>query len=178
MLHPSPPWVGWDHRGAALWPVSDHLGRNLNTVAGPPWLDQAAGQARACLRQLREPLVIGHADWESQNIRWSGRRPGAVHDRDSIAAQPEAAVAGAASAVWPAAGDPGQAATVEQSHAFLAAYESARRAPWTTQERRACWAAGIWIRAYNAKHDAAGGGGPQLDLLAAEIRARRDHAGL
>jgi hypothetical protein len=112
MLRPSPPWVGWDHPGATLWPVPDHLGRDLNTAAGPRWLDLAAGRARASLRKLRAPLVIGHADWESQNIRWAGRRPLAVHDWDSVAAQPEAAIAGAASAVWPAAGAPGQAATV------------------------------------------------------------------
>ncbi len=178
MLRPSPPWVGWDHPEAAIWPVPDHLGRNLNAAAGPHWLDQAAGRARACLRQLRAPLVIGHADWESQNIRWAGRRPLAVHDWDSVAAQPEAAIAGAASAVWPAAGAPGQAATVEQSEAFLAAYESVRRRPWAADERRACWAAGIWIRSYNAKHDAAKGGGPQLDLLSDEIGIRLRQAGL
>lgn len=27
------------------------------------------------------------------------------------------------------------------------------------------WAAGLWVRAFNAKKDAADGGGPQLTLL-------------
>jgi hypothetical protein len=36
-----------------------------------------------------------------------------------------------AAAVWPAAGGPGEAATVEQTEAFLAAYERARGRPWT-----------------------------------------------
>jgi hypothetical protein len=178
MLTPSPPWVGWDRKQASLWPVPDDCGRDLNTVAGPGWLDDAAHRARASLRQFRAPPVIGHADWESQNIRWTGHRPLAVHDWDSLAAQPEAAIVGAAAAVWPADGDPDQAATVEQSEEFLAAYQRARNKPWTAEERRLCWAAGIWVRAFNAKKDAASGGGPQLQLLSQQIAARLHHAGL
>ena len=38
--------------------------------------------------------VLGHADFEAQNIRWHGREVGAVHDWDSLAWQPEAARGG------------------------------------------------------------------------------------
>ena len=93
-------------------------------------------------------------------------------------AQPEAVVAGLAAAVWPAAGAPGEAATVEQTEQFLAAYEHARASPWTAEERQACWAAGLWVRAFNAKKQRMGGGGPHLDRLAAEVGERADRAGL
>jgi hypothetical protein len=87
-------------------------------------------------------------------------------------------VAGLASAVWPAAGGPDEAATVEQSEQFLSAYEQARGRPWTTPERQACWAAGLWVRAFNAKKERTEGGGPQLDRLATEAPERSARAGL
>ena len=93
-------------------------------------------------------------------------------------AQPEAVVAGLASAVWPAAGGPGEAATVQQSEQFLAAYERARGRPWTARERQACWAAGLWVRAFNAKKERLTGGGPQLDRLAGEVPERSARAGV
>ncbi|MGY1608761.1 hypothetical protein [Geodermatophilus sp. SYSU D00700] len=49
----------------------------------------------------------------------------AVHDWDSMIAQPEIAVVGLAFAVWAARGNPGEASTVEQSTAFLNAYQRA-----------------------------------------------------
>ncbi len=122
--------------------------------------------------------MLGHGDWESQNVRWIDRKPYAVHDWDSVIAQPEPAVVGAASAVWPAAGAPGQAATVEQSARFLEAYEEATGIRWDGIRRQLAWAAGLWVRAYNGKKDAANGGGPQLDLLADQVNARLRHAAL
>ena len=38
---------------------------------------------------------------------------------------------------------------------------------WARQEVHDAWAAGLWVRLFNAKKDAADGGGPQLDRLAA-----------
>jgi hypothetical protein len=93
-------------------------------------------------------------------------------------AQPEAVVAGLAAAVWPAAGGPGEAATVEQTEQFLTAYEQARGRPWSPAERQACWAAGLWVRAFNAKKQRTAGGGPHLDRLAPEVSERAWRAGL
>jgi hypothetical protein len=105
-LAPSPPWVGWDRTGPKLWPEADDRDQDLNQHPGPSWLDDLAMRVRARLVELALPLVVGHGDWESQNIRWRGRRPWVVHDWDSTVAQPEAAIAGQAAAVWPAAGGP------------------------------------------------------------------------
>jgi hypothetical protein len=59
-----------------------------------------------------------------------------------------------------------------------AAYEQARGRPWTPAERHACWAAGLWVRAFNAKKERLSGGGPQLERLAAEVGERAARAGL
>jgi len=177
-LAPPPPWAAWDHAGRGLWPAPDDRQGDLNDHPGPAWLDRVAAGARARLAELRLPPVAGHADWESQNLRWAGGRPLAVHDWDSAVAQPEAVVAGLASAVWPAAGGPEEAASVEQSEQFLDAYAQARGRRWTPAERRACWAAGLWVRAFNAKKQRLGGGGPQLDRLAGEAPERAARAGI
>ncbi|HEY5985000.1 MAG TPA: hypothetical protein VIV12_01270 [Streptosporangiaceae bacterium] len=124
------------------------------------------------------PLRIGHGDWESQNIRWAGGRPLAVHDWDGVIAQPEAAIVGLAAAVWPAAGDLGEAATVEQSADFLTCYQAAAGTRWSARHLQHAWGAGLWVRLFNAKKDAAAGGGPQLDRLASEIDRRLFLAGL
>jgi hypothetical protein len=177
-LAPSPPWTGWDHPGPKLWPDRDDQGRNLNEVAGPAWLDDAARKIRQRLRACDAPRRIGHGDWESQNIRWQDRQPLAVHDWDSVIAQPEVAIVGLAAAVWPAAGGPGEAASTAQTADFLSAYQASVGSVWTARQVQLAWTAGLWVRLFNAKKDARQGGGPQLDRLAAEIAERLAQAGL
>lgn len=170
-LMPSPPWTAWDHPAATTWPERDDRGRNLNLFDGPAWVDDAAQLVREALRAYKAPLRVGHGDWESQNIRWKSNEPFAVHDWDSVIAQPEAAIVGLASAVWAAQGGPGEAANVAQTEEFIGAYEQACGG-WSTQDRAAAWSAGLWVRLFNAKKDATEGGGPQLQRLRDEIDAR------
>lgn len=89
-------------------------------------------------------------DWESQNIRWHQRRPLVVHDWDSAAARPEATIAGAASAEFTVDGEP-SATTIVETELFLDAYQQARGVAFTREELSAAWAAGLWVRAFNAK---------------------------
>lgn len=173
---PSPPWTGWDHPGTRLWPDRDDEGQDLNQLPGPAWIDQAAGLVRQYLRAGREPPRIGHGDWESQNMRWTGDGVLAVHDWDSVIAQPEVAIVGLASAVWPKAGAV-HATTIEQSAEFIACYQVAAGVRWTPTQIRQAWAAGLWVCLFDAKKEAVSGGGPQLDLLADEINGRLDLAG-
>jgi hypothetical protein len=167
-LTPSPPWTGWDHQGEHLWPARDDPGRDIGQSPGPAWVDDAARQVRDRLNPCTAPACIGHGDWETQNIRWSGSDPLAVHDWDSVIAQPETAIVGLAAAVWP----PGGAATVAESADFIVGYQRAVGRQWTTREVQDAWAAGLWVRLFNAKKDAADGGGPRLDGLAGEIDER------
>jgi hypothetical protein len=95
-LAPSPPWTGWDHPGSRLWPDRDDRGRDLNSTPGPAWIDDAARRVRERLSASAAAARVGHGDWEPQNIAWSAGRPLAVHDWDSVIAQPETAIAGRA----------------------------------------------------------------------------------
>ena len=70
-----------------------------------------------------------------------------------------------------AQGDPGGAATVAQTEAFIDAYTRTADG-WTVQDSAAAWTAGLWVRLYNAKKDATEGGGLQLDRLTDEIDER------
>ena len=149
-LSPPPPWVAWDHKEAGVWPLPDGTNANLNADPEPCWLDELAGRTRDLLLRFQAPAVVGHLDWESQNIRWRDGQPLVVHDWDSVAARPEATVAGAASAVFTSTGEPG-AATLEEIEQFLDAYQRARGHSFTPEELAAARAAGLWVRAFNAK---------------------------
>jgi hypothetical protein len=167
-LAPSPPWTGWDHPGALLWPDADDEGRDLNALSGPAWIDETARRVRDRLTVGRASVRIGHGDWESQNIAWVSGVPLAVHDWDSVIAQPEACIVGLAAAVWPATGT----ASVAQTEDFIASYQVATARVWTQSEVQDAWAAGLWVRLFNARKDAARGGGRQLDSLEGEVDER------
>jgi hypothetical protein len=156
-LEPAPPWVGWGHREQGTWPTPDDLDLDLNDHAGPAWIDETAARLRERLARDPAPPVVGHVDWESHNIRWLGGAPHVVDDWDSVAALSEHAMAGAAAAVFAATAD-GRvvAATIEQTEAFLDAYRSARGVRWGRDDEQVCWAAGLWVMAYNAKKETVG----------------------
>jgi hypothetical protein len=121
------------------------------------------------------PCVLGHADFEAQNLRWHGRQVWAVHDWDSLAWQPEAALAGAASGAFASAGPP-VLAPIESSEAFLAAYQDIRGRLFTAAEQETAWAASLWMAACNAREEALLGsttaGGDMLRAQAAERLCR------
>ena len=102
----------------------------------------------------------------------------AVHDWDSLAWHPEAALAGAASGAFASAGPP-TLAPVESSAAFLAAYQDIRGRLFTAVEQEIAWAASLWTAAYNAREQALNGdtpvSGEALRAQAAE-RLRRANA--
>ncbi|MHB1234524.1 MAG: hypothetical protein ACYCZK_02495 [Microbacteriaceae bacterium] len=83
-------------------------------------------------------------------------------------ALPEAVIAGAAAAGHPATGSAAAAAGILQTKSFLHAYARRRRKPWTANELEVCWAAGLWVLAYNAKVEIAEGGSAFAE------RVRRD----
>jgi hypothetical protein len=167
-LRPSPPWTGWDHPGARLWPDRDDRGRDLNETPGPGWVDRAARLVREQMRGCEGPLRAGHGDWESQNIRWDDGKPLAVHDWDSVIAQPEEAIVGLAAAVWPAAGGRGQAATPAQTAEFLSAYQAAAGTSWTGRQVQMAWAASADAAAHFLGGVAAEFGDRRLEAVRAE----------
>jgi hypothetical protein len=149
---PNPPWVRWDHADPGLWPAIDFLDDRDQRIV-PGYVVEAAERARRRLLAARLPCVLGHADFEAQNLRWHGRQVWAVHDWDSLAWQPEAALAGAASGSFASDGPP-MLAPIESSEAFLAAYQKSRGRLFTAGEQEIAWAASLWMAAYNAREEA------------------------
>jgi hypothetical protein len=177
-LTPSPPWTAWDHPGRRLWPDLDEHGQDLNLVGGPEWVDDAARRVRERLTSTPGRVRIGHGDWASQNIRWTGRTALVVHDWDSLVAQPEAAVVGLAAAMWPSEEGSDVTASVAQTADFIASYQVHAGREWDRWEVRDAWAAGLWDRLTYAKQDTAEGGSEHVARLAAEIEERLDQAAL
>lgn len=174
---PNPPWVRWDHDDPGVWPAIGCLdNRDQSTV--PAYVTDTAERARRRLLAAGLPCVLGHADFEAQNLRWHGQQVWAVHDWDSLAWQPEAALAGAASGAFASAGPP-TLAPIKSSAAFLAAYQDIRGRSFTAVEQEIAWAASVWMAAYNAREEALRGatsvGGDALRAQAAE-RLRRANA--
>jgi hypothetical protein len=174
---PNPPWVRWDHADPGVWPAVDFLDNRDQSVV-PAHVVETAERARGRILAASLPCVLGHADFEAQNLRWHGRQVWAVHDWDSLAWQPEAALAGAASGAFASAGPP-TLAPIESSEAFLVAYQDVRGRSFTAVEQEIAWAASLWMAAYNAREQALLGDPPVSgDALLAQAaeRLRRANA--
>ncbi len=171
------PWVGWNHDADDLWPPPDDIPENLNQRPGPAWLDDIARAARERLKVAAGTPVVGHGDWESQNIRWTGGELACVHDWDSLAVHPEPALAGAAAAVYTATGAPHTEATIEQTDAFLAEYQRATKQCWPADDVEVAWAAGLWVMAFNAKKAAVRDGPDALEGRREKLAARLARTG-
>jgi hypothetical protein len=174
---PNPPWVRWDHADPGVWPAIGCLDSRGQSVV-PGYVADTAERARRRLLAAGLPCVLGYADFEAQNLRWHGQQVWAVHDWDSLAWQPEAALAGAASGSFASAGPP-TLAPVESSEAFLVAYQDIRGRLLTAVEQEIAWAASLWMAAYNAREEALHGHTPVCgDALRAQAaeRLRRANA--
>ncbi|WP_433427530.1 hypothetical protein [Nonomuraea sp. CA-141351] len=174
---PNPRWVRWDHTDSGVWPAIEFLdARDQSAV--PAYVAGTADRARGRLLAVSLPCVLGHADFEAQNLRWHGREVWAVHDWDSLAWQPEAALVGAASGAFASARPP-TLAPFESSEAFLVAYQDIRGRLFTAVEQEIAWAASLWPAAHNARWEALHGdipvSGNALRAQAAE-RLRRANA--
>jgi hypothetical protein len=168
---PNPPWVRWDHADRGVWPAIDFLDSRDQSIV-PSYVVETAERARERLLAAGLPCVLGHADFEAQNLRWRGQEVWAVHDWDSLAWQPEAALAGAASGSFASAGPP-MLAQIESSEAFLAAYQYIRGRVFTAVEQEIAWAASLWMAAFNAREMALLGGSPVGgDVLRAQAAER------
>jgi hypothetical protein len=176
-LDPPPYWMQWDHDKPGTWPADPDV--SLNAHVGPAWLEELAQRVRRRLLQASNlPLVVGHTDWESQNLRWVNGALHVAHDWDSVASRSEATIAGVASIMFPSSGTLNEQASVEQSAAFLDAYAEARGRLWSDEEREVCWAAGLWVQAWKSKKAILTGAHSQVvDILATEVGERLRRAG-
>jgi Ser/Thr protein kinase RdoA (MazF antagonist) len=137
---PNPEWMRWDT-------VPER-----EATPAPAWIDEATRRVQAKLAGCDLAPVLGHADWEAQNIRWRRGRAHVVHDWDSLAWLPEAALAGAAAGRFAIREEPALA-PLESSEAFLHAYETERGAAFSPYETEIAWAASIWEALRNARDE-------------------------
>jgi Ser/Thr protein kinase RdoA (MazF antagonist) len=155
---PNPRWVRWDHTDSGLWPAIRELD-DRDQGAVPAYVIDTAARVRKRLLATGLPCVLGHGDFEAQNLRWRDGEIWAVHDWDSLAWQPEAALAGAACGAFASASPP-TLAPIDSSAAFLVAYQDLRGCRFTAQEHEIAWAASLWPAAHNARWEAFNGEAP------------------
>jgi hypothetical protein len=175
-LNPAPSWAAWNHAGPGLWPRPEDSDVDLNSVAGPDWLDRAGRCARDRLRAGASAAVIGHCDWLVDNLRWRDGELLVVHDWDSTAADSEDVLAGFAAALYSTV-SPVAPATLGETDSFLEAYGDARGEPFSAAELQRAWAAGVWTRAVDAKSQHASGQ-PVVSLTENDARERLRRAGI
>jgi hypothetical protein len=162
-LEPKPSWNRWDHREPGTWPIVEDADRDLNEVAGPHWLDHAGMVARSRLVDGTGPVVIGHGDWYPGNLRWDGCDLLVAHDWDSVIVDREATIVGYAAAEL-------LGSSIEQSVAFLSAYEDASGRRFAAREIQQSYAAGLWLRSFMAKKQLAKG--EEINSLSADEAGR------
>jgi hypothetical protein len=141
---PNPEWIRWES-----------LPERQTASPAPDWVEETQRRVQEKLLGCGLPGVLGHVDWEAQNMRWQrwlGREPIAVHDWDSLAWLPEAALVGTAAGVFSSHGNP-RLAPLESSAAFLDAYQQARGARFSSHEEEIAWAASLWVAIHNARDE-------------------------
>lgn len=174
---PNPEWVRWEHDGPGLFPPNPIHDARAAAATLPEVIPETARRVRDRLRRASLGPVVGHADWEAQNLRWQDDRPHVVYDWDSLAWLPEAAVVGAAAGAFASAEVP-TLAPVESSEAFLDGYAKARGRELTAEELGVAWAASLWPALHNARGEVIYGVPPiALAALEAQAEARLRLAG-
>ena len=134
-LEPPLPWTGPDRQQQGLWPSPDDRDVDLNAIDGPDWLDEAGRVARSRFEETGDHLVVGHGDWYTGNLRWSGLGLHVAWDWDSVIAASEAWIVGLAAALYPAT-EAGTEATIAETEGFLNAYQAARGRTFSADEIR------------------------------------------
>jgi hypothetical protein len=138
---PNPEWVRWDS-----------LPERQARSSVPGWIDETQRRVHDKLAACRLEPIVGHVDWEAQNLRWERGEPLVVHDWDSLAWLPEAAIAGTAAGVFASHGRP-TLAPLASSEAFLEAYQRARGARFSRNEEEIGWAASLWVALHNTRDE-------------------------
>jgi hypothetical protein len=148
-----------DHKGwftgaeETLFPAPHDRRFNLE-IPGGELIDELAGRARATLRAWQGPLIVGHADWRVENLRYHAGALSAIYDWDALVVRPEAALVGESGAIFTtdwSRTDRCRIPAAEETSAFVADYETARGRPFTAGERELAHAALVYQTAYLAR---------------------------
>lgn len=146
----SPMWLAWDHPERGVWPEEGVEYPDGYQVEVAERLTDIAHRVRRRTRAVDLPEVVGHADWETQHLRWRDGCLLVVHDWDSLSLRSEAALVGAAAATFASDHQPALA-PLGASERFLDTYQAVRRRGFSDEEISVAWAAGLWLAAHNAR---------------------------
>lgn len=138
----------------------------MATGVQAPWIDEVASAAKQVLLEMPdESHVLGHADFEVQNMCASDGAITAVYDWDSLVVERETVLVGLAAATFTAHGgvypDLPFVPTPKQRWRFVRVVVQARGWEFTAVEPRDLLAASTWVTAYNARVNQAFGWGRQ-----------------
>lgn len=171
----NPDWMRWS--GPVAFPRLWWQEWWVDTAPLPSVILETAERVRRRLAAGRFPAVLGHADWETQNLRWSGGSLHAVHDWDSLASLPECTLVGTAAGTFASNRIP-TLAPMASSAAFLDSYQRHRGRTFGVDEEQCAWAASLWPACFNARiqvlYDRPR---PALDQLAIQAAERLALAG-
>ncbi len=123
------------------------------TSGGAEWIDAIADRARTRAAPVG-PLVVGHADWRIEHLRFSGDRISASYDWDSILPLPETQLVGITASSYTTDWSSyalGRVPTVQAIRDFVDDYETARGATFSADERSAIFAMAVYTTAYGAR---------------------------
>lgn len=148
-----------DHRGwftgaeDTLFPAPHDRRFNLD-IPGGEWIDTLAGRAQATLRAWQGPLIVGHADWRVENLRYDAGALSAIYDWDALVVRPEAALVGQMAGIFTtdwSQTDRCHIPAMEEVDAFVADYEAARARPFSAEEHELAHAALVYSTGYLAR---------------------------
>ena len=142
------------HRSEALYPQPhSKLFDFEKTAEGAEWIDAFAERARRLEAHDRK-LMLGHADWRVQHLRFQDGKIVATYDWDSLAFRPEteliAISAHGFTADWTLEGIR-RIPTANDIRAYVADYEVARGRPFSKHERKSLFATCVYCIAYSAR---------------------------
>jgi hypothetical protein len=122
---------------------------------GAAWIDAVGERALRGLEQRSCDVFPAHMDWRVEHVRVKGDRIVAVFDWDSVALADEAQMVGTSAAHyasnWQSGFEGRRFPTPDESDAYVADYERARRRPFTREELARIGAVRTYELAYVAR---------------------------
>lgn len=124
------------------------------TQAGAEWIEALARAALAARDPLVGPRVIGHYDFRVEHLRFAQGQVVTSYDWDSLHRDHEPVLVGLTAfnfaADWQRS-PPAATPTLDEVRAFVAEYELARGAPFSTDERRLAAGSCVFAMSYRAR---------------------------
>jgi hypothetical protein len=138
-----------------LWPEPHEARFDFRASAGgAEWIDALATAARAQLARRAGDVVVAHADWRAEHVRFERGAIVATYDWQSLAVGSEPALIGqigyAFTTDWSIPQEQ-RMPTLDEFRAFVADYEAARARPFSPAEQRTIDAAWVYATAYGAR---------------------------